>query len=1235
MPTTWTPEQREAIETRDAHLLISASAGAGKTAVLVQRVIERLTDPRCPADIDRLLVVTFTQAAAAEMRERIGLALAQALAREPHAAHLRRQLLLLEQASITTLHSFCLDLMRRYFYLLQLPPSFRVMGETESSLLRQEILEEVLEDRYARALEAASPFGRLVDSFGGQRDDRLLQDLILRLYTFSRTHPWPRWWLERLPEAYRNDAAASPDDLPWVRALREGLAREIKDLVAKAREALALAQSPGGPAPYADALRADLAQMEDLYQAARRSWDDLCRAARNMEFPALRRCPAGVDPELKDRVQALRQDYKDRLRSWQQTYFTHTSAAVLSALRDLAPLVEELVQAVLDFGRAYQEAKEQQGLVDFSDLEHYCLRLLLDPEATPGDPRPSDLARELREHFVEVLVDEYQDINALQELILHLVSRPEGEGPNLVLIGDVKQSIYRFRWAEPGLFLEKYLTYGRSPGSRRRRVDLTVNFRSRPEILHAVNFIFRQIMTPEVGELDYDEAAELRPGASYPAGEGGGQVEVHLLELAGRDEPAPPAGPEGEEPDEEEPEAVQAEARLVARRIRELLEDTRVWDPATGSCRPLAYRDIAVLLRSTRGRAGIFLEELARAGIPAYADTGEGYFASPEVATVVSLLQVIDNPYQDIPLAAVLRSPLVGLKAADLARIRAAHPGEEFAAAVLAEARSGRGPLAARLAAFWQKLESWRTLARRGKPSDLIWTIFRETGYYDWAGGLPGGRYRQANLRALIDRARQYEQTSLRGLFGFLRFIDRLMERGEDLAEAQPLGEKEDVVRVISVHKSKGLEFPVVIVAGLGTRFNFQDLYRNSLIHRELGLGLEWVDPERRLAYPTLLHLAVRDRLKKETLAEEMRILYVALTRAREKLILVGSFRGGEKGLPGLNPAAAAASAKLPASSLARARSFLDWLLPALARHPDGEEIRRRAGSSQAPPRLLQDPSSWEIRFFTLRDLAGAAEPGAEEELGALAALRALEPVPAGPRREEIVSVLEWEYPYHAWASVPAKVSVSDLTTREDHLFLQDDVAVRPYLPRVARQPRFATQAAGLSAAEVGSAYHLVMQHLNLKADLDAAGIARQIQDLVDREILTAEQAAAVSCADIAALFATDLGRRLLAARTVRREVPFTLSLPACRLYPELEGEGAGESVVVQGIIDCLADEGDGWLLIDYKTDRVDPGNLQEVVRHYTPQLNIYGLAVETIYGRPVKEKYLYFFTPGIPVSCP
>lgn len=1221
----WTAEQREAIHARGSNLLISAAAGAGKTAVLVERVIQRLTDPREKTDLDRLLVVTFTQAAAAEMRERISSALYQALARDPASLHLRRQILLLEKASITTLHSFCLDLLRQYFYLIRLTPSFRVMGEVEASLLRQEILEQVLEERYARALETSSAFGRLVDAFGGQRDDRFLQDLTLRLYNFARTHPWPEFWLKQVLAAYKNHEVKNFDELPWVRALKKSLALEIKGAIREAEEALTLAQNPRGPATYAETLTEDLFHLRRLYRASRQPWDEFCQTAQDISFGQLRRSPKNVDPTLKEQVQALRQDYKEKIRHWQETYFSHSAAQTLAALQDLAPLVEELVDLVLAFAQAYQEIKERQGLVDFNDLEHYCLKLLLSPEAGPHNLAPSSLARELQEHFVEVLVDEYQDINPLQDLILRLVSRQGGERPNLVLIGDVKQSIYRFRWAEPSLFLEKYFTYDKAPGSRHRRLDLTVNFRSRPEILSAVNYLFRQIMTAEVGEIDYDTAAELRPGAAYPAVEGhtsAQPVELHLLinppdrdgeANALEEEPAPQEG--------EELETVQAEARLVAHRIRELVGRGQIWDAQEQTYRPLTYRDIVILLRSTRGKAGIFLEELRLWGIPAYADTGEGYLAAPEIATMLALLQIIDNPYQDIPLAAVLRSPIVGLKADDLARLRARHPQAEFAAAVAAEVKAGQGPLAERLAQFWQKLEDWRTLARRGKLSELIWTVYRQTGYYEWAGGLPGGQQRQANLRALIDRARQYEHTSLRGLFGFLRFIERLQESGEDLAEAQPLGEKENVVRLMSVHKSKGLEFPVVILAGLGSQFNLKDLYQNTLIHREWGLGLQFVDPAKSLAYPTLLYMAVRDGLKRESLAEELRILYVALTRAREKLILVGTVKGGEEKLRALWPTGRAQDQPLPVSVLLTARNYLDWILPALMVADSGP---------------TRDAGTWQIYYWDPRSL-----PTPEEQKGSpleelLQRVQKLDPVPVqSPYREQVLQALNWSYPYAKYATKFAKIAVSDVKNSLYDPLTGEEIEVRPFMPAVIRHPRFLKPTQELTPLEVGNAFHLVMQHLDLSGPLDDKSIARQVRAMVKKEILTPEQAAAVSCSRIANFFKSDLGQRLLAGKRILREVPFTLGLPAGRFYPEL-GEGEPkETVVVQGIIDCLVDEEEGFLLIDYKTDKIEPASLMEVAERYRPQLDIYALAVESIYRRKVKDRYLYFFYPEVAVRCP
>lgn len=1317
----WTAEQKEAIQTKGCNLLISAAAGAGKTAVLVERVIRRLTDPREKTDLDRLLVVTFTQAAAAEMRERISHALYQALGQNPASSHLRRQILLLEKASITTLHSFCLDLLRQYFYLIRLTPSFRVMGEIEASLLRQEILEEVLEERYARALDGPSAFGRLVDAFGGQRDDRLLQDLAMRLYNYARTHPWPEHWLRQVAAAYSRNRPEEFDELPWVRALKKSLALEIRELIKEAEYALSLAGHPRGPSTYTETLAEDLYHLQRLYRAAEKSWDEFCQTGRDISFGQLRRSPRTADPELKEQIQALRQHYKDKIRHWQESYWVHTAAPTLAALQELAPLVEELVDLVLAFSRAYQEAKERQGLVDFSDLEHYSLKLLLAPEAEPDKLLPSPVALELQEQFVEVLVDEYQDINPLQDLILRLVSRQAGERPNLVLIGDVKQSIYRFRWAEPGLFLEKYFTYDRAPGSRHRRLDLSVNFRSRPEILYAVNSLFRRIMTPEVGEIAYDAAAELRPGAEFPPAETPDEasasspaVELHLLLDRDTRNADSHHQEEGVDPEEtEELETIEAEARLVAGRIRELVNTVRIWDAQAGSYRPVTYRDIVVLMRSTRGKAAVFLEELRRWDIPAYADTGEGYFQAPEVATMLSLLQIIDNPYQDIPLAAVLRSPLVGLQADDLAELRARHPWGEFAAAVAEEARSGEGPLAEHLAGFWQKLENWRTLARRGRLSDLIWTIYRETGFYQWAGGLPGGQQRQANLRALIDRARQYEQTSLRGLFGFLRFIERLRESGEDLAEAQPLGEKENVVRLMSVHKSKGLEFPIVILAGLGSRFNFSDLYRNSLIHREWGLGLEFVDPEKSLAYPTLLYMAVRDALKKESLAEELRILYVALTRAREKLLLVGTLRGGEEKLRALARAGRAPDQPLPVSVLLSARNYLDWILPALMvagspeallsepasqapspetsspqtsplempplqRSPLGmsppqasspetppspekppldtsfmdrpfreisppERVPAGMSSSGIPLTLAgtasganHNPRAWRIYRWDPRSLPApqTQESGPLEDL--LQRVRKLEPVPVeSPYREQVYKALDWSYPYAEYAAKFAKIAVSDVRNSLNGPPTGEEIEVRPFIPAVIRRPCFLEPDQDLTPVEVGNAYHLVMQHLDLKGPLEEEDIARQIQLMAEREILTPEQAAAISCSRIARFFKSDLGRRLRAGKRILREIPFTLGLPADRFYPELGEEGRRETVVVQGIIDCLVDEGEGFLLLDYKTDKVERAHLSERAEHYRPQLEIYALAVETIYRRKVQEKYLYFFYPELAVSFP
>ncbi len=1324
----WTQAQEAAIETRGCNLLVAAGAGAGKTAVLVERVLRRVTDSDDPVDIDRLLVVTFTEAAAAEMRERIGRVLAREAARSPGSARLRQQLALLQRATITTMHSFCAEVLRQNFYRLDLDPAFRVANENEAELLQVEVLEKLFEGLYG---ESDSTFLALVDQFGGQRDDTGLGELVLKLYDFSRSNPWPEGWLKDLAEKIKGGANCL-DGLPWIGVLKQAVQRELKRVLDMLQEALKVAQMPGGPARYVETLCSDLETMEALLEACLGSWADLHAGFNGIVFEQLPRVSRQeVDEVLKEHCRGLREEAKKRVRELAAEYFSRDPGAALEDLDLAAGTVEALAGLTLAFTRRYQEAKLKRGLVDFSDLEHFCLRVLLSPEASPENPVPSPVALDLRQRFAEVLVDEYQDINAVQEAILHLVSRQGERSPNLFMVGDVKQSIYRFRLADPGLFLRKYRSFpevsrgaagkdvgtdagadagadagtavaGGAPGTARsflvagapeQRVELAENFRSRRGVVDAVNFIFRQIMTTAVGELPYDRRVELVCAACFPeadrqgAGTAGGgstprpsaagpEVELHLIER----KPGDPEGVWGLGSDDEdgsmgdgssgsdlhqqleELESAQVEARIIARRIRRMVkgEEFLVWDRGQGRYRPVTFRDIVVLMRAARGRAETFLEEFRQAGIPAYADVGTGFFAATEVETLLSLLKVIDNPRQDIPLAGVLRSPIGGFNAADLARIRLSCRRGDFYDALKAVSE-GRGEdlgdLQGRSREFLARLDRWRTLARRGPLSDLIWQIYRDTGYYDYVGALPGGSQRQANLRALHHRARQYEATSFRGLFRFLRFVERLRERGEDLGTARSLGENEDVVRVMSVHKSKGLEFPVVMVAGLGQQFNLQDLRQPVLMHKDLGLGVDIVDTGLRVRYPSLAKLALREKLRAESLAEEMRVLYVALTRAMEKLILFGSVAGVEEALASWCRKVDHPGWALPDPELARAKTYLDWLVPAVARHKDGRPLRDRARcTSTPPPDIEQAPGSWQVVFWQVEDALEDEAAEASDRSLLMEKVRNLEPVPVGSGQAEIVEArLSWKYPQHQVVGKPAKVSVSELKYRwdpgwggpgdteevlpgsEEFMLVgsrepngSQGYARAPVLPR---HPRFLQEPAGLSRVEMGSAVHLVMQHLDLTGRLDEAGIEEQVALLKKKGVISEAEAEAVDPAAVAGFFRSEIGKRVLSARRVLRETPFTLAVPAREIYPDLPGE-RGEKVLVQGIIDLLADEGDGFLLVDFKTDQVGPQGVEGILDRYRVQLHFYSRAVEEILGRRVKEKYLYLFATGEAVRC-
>lgn len=1256
--TVWTDEQRLAIEARDCSLLVSAAAGAGKTAVLVERIIRSITDENSPVDIDRLLVVTFTKAAAAEMRERISAAVARALNENPASTHLNRQLILLNRASVTTLHSFCLEILRQYFYRLDLDPSFRVADDTEAALLRLEALEELFEEYYG----AEDPdFLALVDAYGGDREDTMLQDMVLKLHRFAASSPWPEEWLNSLVTGYTTREGLPPGDLPWGSALLDWLDLQLEGCLIKLARARRYASAPAGPAIYLETLANDTVLVEDLIKAGRISWQALYEAANHSEFGKLRTCKdKDVDDLLKKRVQRLRDQVKKTVKDMRECFFSRPPGDLSADLARVAPMARTLVELALAFDKKYAQAKTAKSLLDFSDLEHYCLRILMDEVSSPGKAVPSAAAYELREHFAEVLVDEYQDINAVQETILQLVSREETATPNRFMVGDVKQSIYRFRLADPSLFMEKYQSYPREAGSLNRGIDLTRNFRSRREIIETVNFIFRQLMSARVGEITYDDKAELICGAGYPPGPAGvktaaGPAELFILEKPPADGTASDEyGDETAEADsmpgggeEEELDTVQREARLLACRIREMVTGTEdrpgaefhVYDRKSGGYRPVRYGDIVVLLRAARNSANTFLEEFRLAGIPAYANLETGYFAAVEVETMLSLLKIIDNPRQDIPLAGVLRSPVVGLSAGDLALIRTRANRGDYYDALLLSAQAGESAADLKVGEFLASLDRWRTMARRGPLSELIWRLYDETGYYAYAGGMPAGAQRQANMRALYDRARQFEATTFRGLFRFLRFLEKFQESGSDMGSARAMGEGDDVVRVMSIHKSKGLEFPIVMAAGLGRQFNTSDLRDRALLHQGLGLGLPVVDRSMCLSYPTIAHQAIAKKLYMELLAEEMRILYVALTRAKEKLVLAGTVSNLDKSATTWCDNLLLDTWTLPGPDLAAARCFLDWICPAVARHPDGTVLRHAAGyADDYMPALTGVTSGWNVSIIS-GETAMAVPPGTTvDNSGLIEHVRSLEPVQVEDRYTSIINArFNWRYPFHILEGKPAKVTVTELKRR-----FADDGTVAVNAPPKAVRPQFLQKTTGLSPAEYGSAVHLVMQYVDIGGDLSETGLCRQLDQMVSRELLTSEQAAAVSIPALIRFFTSPLGLRMTAAADIKKEVPFTMALPVSEVFTDTApgtGKDTGapqltDRVLVQGIIDCLIDEGDGYVLLDYKTDNLLPEEAWTAASRYRKQLDLYARAVETILGRPVKEKYLYLFAAGQAVKC-
>ncbi len=1282
--STWTDEQWQAIVARGQDILVSAAAGSGKTAVLVERMIKRITATDDPVDVDRLLIVTFTNASAAEMKKRIGEAIEKELTRQPDSLYLKKQLTLLNRASISTLHSFCMNVLRRYYYKLDLDPKFRIADSTEAEFLRDDVLDELFEEQYST--EDNEAFYNLVDCFSSDRSDMDLQILVSKLYDFSRSHPFPDNWLEKMANCYDGvdgtDGVESELDYSlWTKELLSDIGIQLQGLRSLLEQGLNVTREPSGPAPYAENLDQDIGLINRLIAASRRSWDSAYIAFQQLEFTKLKSCRGDhYDKFLQEKVKGIRDGVKKQVNSMKEDLFTRPIDELYNDIKAMAPLMHMLVALVKQFGQRYTVMKQQKGLVDFSDLEHYCLEILRSPDSMDEHLLlPSEIALDYQKQFEEVLVDEYQDTNLVQESILKLVTRGDTGTGNLFMVGDVKQSIYRFRLSDPGLFLRKYKQFAEEEGLR---IDLARNFRSRAEVLDGTNYLFKQIMDEAVGEIQYDEDAHLKLGADYPSSQDM-KVELMMIDRATRGEDErTDEGVNDEEPfehsDEDETietsstggaeqsdrpdslnavelETVQLEARLMAQKIKMLIgtdgdNPFYVYDNKHKLLRPIQYRDIVILLRATSSWAPLILEEFKQQGIPSYAELSTGYFDATEITVMMSLLKVIDNPFQDIPLASVLRSPIVGLNEDELAHIRINKRSGALYEALLSsvidkpeesdETETALSEeLLAKLQSFNELLRTWRTRARQGSLSDFIWQIYRETGYFDFVGGLPGGTQRQANLKALYDRARQYEATSFRGLFRFLRFIERMQDRGSDLGTARALGEQEDVVRVMTIHKSKGLEFPVVFIAGLAKMFNMQDLNRKFLLHKELGFGTKFIDTERRISYPTLPQLTIKRRMKMELLAEEMRILYVALTRAKEKLFLIGTVKDGEKKVEQWAQHLDSPEWLLADYERTKARCYLDWIGPAIVRHRDANELFQQIYGA-APPvnhnEISDHPSRWSFSLIESDQLQEVITDKSQLDRVKQDALTHLQPVVGTSEYQSTVNeALTWTYTYSASQEHMAKQSVTELK-RHNEWFAEDGSVPSRQSSRspIADQPRF-MQSKKLTAAERGTAMHMVMQHIPLTKSLTIVEIESHIARMVEMELLMNEQAAEINSQGISLFLQSELGQRISKAKEVKREIPFSFGIPAAEVYPDWD-ENEQETILVQGVIDCLIEEEDGLVLIDYKTDAIIDryrGGFEEaqpiMIERYQQQLNLYAKAIEQIWKRPLKEKYLYFFDGG------
>lgn len=1262
----FTEEQQEVIDARGCNVLVSAAAGSGKTAVLVERIIQLITD-RNAVDIDHLLVVTFTRAAAAQMKERITQAIEKKLENDPENVHLQRQETLIHNAQITTIDSFCQYVIRNNFNEIDLDPSYRVADEGEMKLLQRDVMVELLEKEY----EMANPdFLFCSEYFSTGNNDKALEDCIMQLYQFSVSMPWPQDWLRERAGDY-DLTPDTFDDAQWIRACMEQSRSCLADNIARLEKAILICEQPDGPYMYAEILEKDIQSLSGIMDA--KDFDAMQNSFMMLSFDRLSaKKDDAVSPEKRELIKEIRGQIKKALADLQEDFFEQDRETILSRMQLCTRAVHELCNLTLLFMQAFEQRKKEKNVIDFSDMEHFALNILVrhEPGQKPEEAEPTQVAQEYRDFFAEILIDEYQDSNLVQELILGAIAR-EGAGiSDRFMVGDVKQSIYRFRLARPEIFMEKLDNFSTKKDEMNRRIDLHRNFRSRKTVLDGVNYIFDRVMERTVGGVDYDADAKLQAGAAFPEAQDGQAYDTELLLIRQDDEQEQEAdtesgndiqdtawGMEEQIGPQTKLNAKQQEAVLIAQRIKTLLAEQKVSD-GNGGLRKISYRDIVILLRATSGWDDTFRKILEAEGIPAYVESKTGYFKAPEVQTLLQLLSVLDNPLQDIPLVSVMHSCLGNFSDEELAICKAAdrnaaaqesemvqealeneetgdairHADSKFYDVLLrfeAGQSSADTELRDKLHAFLNRLREWRAHTVYLPVHELLQYILEDSGYTQYITAMPGGVRRRANVDMLLEKASDFEKTSFRGLFHFVRYIEQLEKYEVDYGEANVLDENADVVRIMSIHKSKGLEFPVVFVAGLSKKFNTRDTAGTLITDIDLGIGVNCVDPEMRTQCGTLRRNMIAEKMKTDSLGEELRVLYVAMTRAKEKLIMTASVNKIERQITGLLPLLF-----IGKGDVTTAGNYLGILLMALVHHPAFRSAAQECGVDMT---MMPDSDAAEscapfcLHLIHAEDIhAGIIK---EAVLTSERERRLKDKTYADLQEEELSKQMQerfcFIYPHENYHNLYTKTTVTEL--KKEVLEEQTEGAYHAFEKRSQEQeyiPHFIQKPGEMKGAERGTAYHKVMELLDgtlfQNSKLSDESVEVWMRQKAESGRLPDEYVQTVQAADVITLLESRLGQRMAAAyesKCLYREKPFMMGLPANRVNADLP---ARELVLIQGIIDAWFLENEEIILLDYKTDAVRTS--KELVDKYHVQLDYYKEALEKITGKKVKEKLIYSF---------